>query len=214
MNNQSIILDLDDTIFPTKTMDKEVFDSFFNNLTECLQVEHDSSQINDIINELWIRPIDYVFNKHNVKYGLVLSAFDFFKTADINLNINPYSDYSYLKSIPQTKFLVTTGIKNLQLAKIKALRIEKDFEEIFIIDPIIDNQPKSLVFKQIIENHNLLPSQIFVVGDNPDSEIKSGNDLQMITVQILRENIIKGDNANYYIHNFNELKSILDINHE
>ncbi len=195
-------------------MDKKVFDSFFNNLTECLKVEHDSTQINNIINELWVRPIDYVFKKHNVDFDLISGAFDFFKFADLSLNIKPYSDYYSIKSIKQTKFLVTTGIKNLQLAKIRALGIEKDFEEIFIIDPIIDNQPKSLVFRQIIENYSLLPSQVLVVGDNPDSEIKSGNDLQMITVQILRENIIKGNDANYYIHNFNELKSILDKIHE
>lgn len=214
MNNQALILDLDDTIFPTKSMDKEIFRPFFDDLTATLAIHFDSQQIENIIEELWERPIDYVFNKHNIKYDWVSSLFTFFDTIDLKLDIQTYQDYCYLRSNELPKYLVTTGIKNLQSAKIRALGIENDFDNIYIIDSISNSKSKNFIFRQIVQDYKLKPNQIFVIGDNPDSEIESGNIEQMITIQILREKVKKGTNADYYIKSFYDLNKILSKENE
>ena len=74
----------------------------------------------------------------------------------------------------------------------------------------------SRVFQQFeicqsrINKYCLIPEKTYVIGDNPDSEIEIGNVLNMITIQILRDNVIKGNNARYYINSFNDLKMIIN----
>ena len=67
-----------------------------------------------------------------------------------------------------------------------------------------------IFFKDLIQEFNLTPGKTYVVGDNADSEIKAGNSLNMITIQILRENVTKGDNARHYIKSFSELDQIIN----
>jgi FMN phosphatase YigB (HAD superfamily) len=60
-----------------------------------------------------------------------------------------------------------------------------------------------------MEQHNLIAEKTYVIGDNPNSEISAGNNLNLKTIQILRHNIKKGHNAKYYISSFEELKNII-----
>jgi putative hydrolase of the HAD superfamily len=61
-----------------------------------------------------------------------------------------------------------------------------------------------------LENGKLTPTEVFVIGDNPDSEIEAGTRLGMRTVQILRPGVPRGDNATYYVETFDELKMLLE----
>jgi len=48
-----------------------------------------------------------------------------------------------------------------------------------------------------------------VIGDNPDSEIAAGNNLGMITVQILRRpTMLKGE-ADYHVKDLYKVKELL-----
>ena len=97
----------------------------------------------------------------------------------------PFKDYASVKEMDCRKFLVTTGITKLQQAKITALFNDEDFDEIIIDDPYKENRlGKKNIFSDIAYRYNLKPSQIWIIGDNPDSEIAAGNALGMNTVQI------------------------------
>ena len=52
-------------------------------------------------------------------------------------------------------------------------------------------------------------SELLVVGDNPESEIKAGNNIGIETVQILREGIAPSKIANYRIKHLNELNKLI-----
>ena len=74
---------------------------------------------------------------------------------------------------------------------------------------MIETKTKVDIFQELLEAHNLKPERTFVIGDNPNSEIHAGNQLNLKTIQILREGISKGTNADFYIHSFEELEEIL-----
>lgn len=207
----AVILDLDDTIFETKSMDASVFEPFFNHLSLKLNDNFDPHAIENIIKDLWQRPFDIVFKKYNISLASIESSFKLLESLELDLKISFYQDYSFIRNLQTQKFLVTTGLSALQKAKIKTLCIEKDFTKIIINDPIKDHRTKQDIFVELITEFNLIPENTFVIGDNADSEIKAGNFLNMNTIQILRKNIIKGNNAKYYIKSFTELKDILKL---
>jgi FMN phosphatase YigB (HAD superfamily) len=55
----------------------------------------------------------------------------------------------------------------------------------------------------------LSSEEVIVVGDNPDSEIEVGNRLGIRTVQILRPEVPRGENATHHIVTLTELKTLL-----
>jgi putative hydrolase of the HAD superfamily len=210
MIDKVLILDLDDTIFPTKSMDNKLFEPFWNDLIQRLKSSFDQLNIKNIIYDLWERPIDFVIKKYQIPQEIIIESLKILNDLNIDLKIYPFPDYKYLKDLLIPKFLITTGITNLQKAKIKALKIENDFTEIIINDTIINNKTKKDLFIGLINKYNLIPEKTYVIGDNPDSEIEAGNVLKMITIQILRDNVIKGDNAKYYINLFYDLAMIMN----
>lgn len=80
------------------------------------------------------------------------------------------------------------------------------FQEIIINDRLIESKTKLDIFQELIVKYNLVPDRTFVIGDNSNSQIQAVNYLNFKTIQILRDNEVKGDNANY---SFEELKNII-----
>jgi len=210
MIDNAIILDLDDTIFSTKSMGNEIFEPFINDLITRLKASYDNQTISRIIDNLWVSPIDIVINRYNIPKDLILESLQVLDNLTIDLNIVPFADYGFIKCLETPKYLITTGITYLQQSKIISLGIDKDFVEIIINDTIKESKTKKDLFIGLVSKYGLTPERTYVIGDNPDSEIKAGNDLNMITIQILRENIKKGDNATYYINSFAELENIFN----
>lgn len=209
MTNKVLILDLDDTIFETKSMDKKILNPFFDDLLFNLKPIFNLNQIEEIYNDLWKYSWDFVIEKYSIPKEIFINSIIILENSNFKLKIKTFPDYSFIKNFPVDKFLVTTGLTFLQNQKIKALQIENDFKEIVINDRLFSNETKFDIFKKLILKHNINPKESYVIGDNSDSEIKAGNELNFKTIQILRKNVEKGNNACFYIDSFDELEYII-----
>lgn len=209
---KALVLDLDDTIFQTKSMDARVFEPFFQHFRSLLSVSFRRPMIDAIIADLWEATRDKVIEKYGIPEAMMQDAISFLDNLELNLDISPYPDYHCLRNLPCQKFLVTTSVASIQRKKIRALGIEADFTAIIINDPFGKRQSKLDIFRELCAGYNLVPGSTYVLGDNPESEIEGGNALGMITVQILRPGVIKGHNAQYWISSFEELLPIFHAN--
>jgi len=207
---KTLILDLDDTIFQTRSMDPKIFEPFFKHLALNLKPNFDSKTIDAISHDLWQNTWDKVIHKYGIPLPSIMESVKLLEKLELNLKIVPYPDYNFIKNFTGRKFLVTTSLTSLQVSKIKALKIENDFEKIVINDTFKETKTKHDIFKELVSEFNLKPETTFVIGDNAASEIEAGNQLNMITIQILREGVVKGNNARYYIKSFEELREVLN----
>jgi len=210
MKMNTLILDLDYTIFKTNTIDKKVFDPFFEHLLTDLRSLFSEEIIENIVTDLWRDSWDVVLDRYSIPKEVFAKSVNVLESSTLKLEISTYADYHHIKKYAIDKFLVTTGLTSLQKAKIKALDIENDFKEIIINDRLIESKTKLDIFQELITKYNLIPEDTYVIGDNPDSEIHAGNHLNLKTIQMVRDNVIKCDTANYHINSFEELKNIID----
>jgi putative hydrolase of the HAD superfamily len=204
---KTLILDLDDTVFRTRSMDPGAFEPFFKHLKNGLRNNFDTETITAIEQDLWHMTWDQVMRKHLVPAELMTASIKLFDDLP-ELNISTYPDYHRIKELPYPKFLVTSSVANLQRHKIKALGIENDFEKIVIIDPFQTGSNKKNEFETLMTDYDLLPAKTFVIGDNADSEIKAGNELGMITIQVLAEGGKKGE-ASYHVNCLGEIPDLI-----
>jgi FMN phosphatase YigB (HAD superfamily) len=209
--NKAIILDLDDTIFKTRSMDSRVFEPFFADLRRRLNIHYTPQEVELIIDDLWHHTWNIVMDRYHIPFEILSSSFEVLESLNPVLDIAPYPDYECIKRLPCPKFLVTTSLTSLQTTKIKALNIRDDFTKIVINDPFRHRKTKQDIFAVLASEFALVPGRTYVVGDNPESEIKAGNGLNMVTVQILREGVVKGNAARHHIHSFYELEAIMNL---
>jgi putative hydrolase of the HAD superfamily len=206
-----LILDLDDTIFETKSMNPRIFDSAVSLIQAHYEQHYSQAKSKEIITELWSYPVDVVFAKHHTAETLIQKFYQKIEEIDFReLEIKPFEDYREIQKLDEQKVLVTTGLKELQYAKIKALGIESDFDEIFIDDPrTIPRRHKIDIFRQILQETKIECQEFWVIGDNPESEIKAGKALGMKTIQRKSKGQKPSELADYKIESFEELERII-----
>ena len=185
MSIKALIVDLDDTIFPTNSIDKNLIKPFFNKLEEANDVLS-MQEFTKAKEALWKRPFHEVAASFAFSDKMIFEGLETLNGMEFNLRIKPFDDYQYLRAIGKDQYLVTTGIRKLQMAKIEALGISGDFKEIFIDDPTVEAGGKLRVFKSILERYGYWSEELLVIGDNAESEIKAGQILGMHTLWINR----------------------------
>jgi FMN phosphatase YigB (HAD superfamily) len=206
----AVIYDLDDTIMPTRGIPQYTFEPVF----EAVRIANNDHLQTDVLDkafaELWRKPLDVVAFEYGFTVEMVNECRNALINTDYKLAISPFDDFEAIKQIEGMRLLVTTGITKLQQAKIDALFKWGDFDEIIIDDPYLDNRlGKKKIFAMLSERYQLKPEQVWVVGDNPDSEIAAGNELGMNTVQILRPGVEPSNEAKFTINSFYELKGLI-----
>ena len=206
-----LIFDLDDTIFETRSMNPQIFEPAIALIHDYYKGNNTNVEPEVVIADLWARPIDVVFSTYNTPSWVTTAFYDKISEIDYqDLNINTFEDYSAINVIQNRKILVTTGLRELQLAKVNALGITSDFEAIHIDDPRLNPRRHKIdIFQQILHETQKVPSEIWVIGDNPNSEIEAAKALGMHT--ILRKSHRKSSTiqADHEIDSFEELKNII-----
>lgn len=205
MIKKALILDLDDTIYPIKS----VADKMFAELYDLIKPHVNEQVYQEIKEDLLTTPFQkvadrYAFDKELKEEGMKLSL-------DMNYSdpMAAFEDYRLIKDLKIEKFLVTAGYTKLQKSKIKQLNIEKDFREIFIPDPAKSDLSKKDIFEQIMQKYHYKPNEVLVIGDNPETEIAAAKELEIDTYLYDPEGKYSPALADYYGSNYKNLLFIL-----
>ena len=204
---KALIFDLDNTVYPVPQYGERMFGSLFQ------LIEQDggySGNMSDIKYDLMRKPFQLAAEKYRFSKKLVQKGTGLLKGLTYDGPIEPFSDYQEMRKISVDRYLVTAGFKKFQWSKIRALGIEKDFKQVYIVD--ISLQTKKDVFEKILRENAYMPSEALVVGDDPEGEIRAGRELGMITVLYDRSGRIDDAEANYKIPDLGKLAEILNLN--
>jgi putative hydrolase of the HAD superfamily len=212
-----LIIDLDDTIYATQSISADVVAPALSVIKKGLSIHGYESRnqktkhgVHHIIQELWEHPFDVVARKYQFPQTLVDQFYAKINSMQFEFDILPYPDYTHLKAIEHTKVLVTTGFKQLQLAKIKSLGIASDFEAFHIDDPSdTKRKGKQQIFSEIIARSAIPKNRVWVIGDNPQSEILAGYNLGLTTVQVIKNNQTPSDLSTHIISSYQELPKLI-----
>ena len=157
---------------------------------------------------------DVVAERFQFTAAMYRAGAEGFGAAEIATPMHGYPDLHAMRELRARRFLVTTGFPKLQQSKIRALGICSCFEAIHV-DSIADHprRGKQALFADIVRRYGLTAREVWVVGDNGESEIAAGNQLGMITVQMLRPGVERCNTARYFVSNLIELKTLMDRSH-
>ncbi|WP_183560493.1 HAD family hydrolase [Mucilaginibacter sp. SP1R1] len=169
---KAIILDLDNTIYPVSSIASDLFDCVFEFL-DSLAVELSAETIHMAKEEMKRRPYQQVADQYNFSETAKNTGAAILKNLEYDLPMQTYEEYKHISNTPIIKFLVTTGFTKLQWSKIKQLDIERDFKDIYIVDPEVSPATKKDIFAMIMNNNHYQPEDLLVIGDDPESEIKA-----------------------------------------
>lgn len=204
----ALILDMDNTVFPTSSITDELFEPIYQLLEKHKDKvgEENIQEIRKLVSKKAWQKIaeEYDFNEELTNEGA-----DILRETTYNKPITLFDDYALVKELAIDKHLVTMGFTKMQWSKIKMLNIESDYREIVVNDPETTEDTKKEVFERIIKKYDLNPQEVLVIGDDPESEIKAGNDLKMPTVLYDRMNEYEDKHATHHIHNYSELAAII-----
>ena len=185
MTIKALILDLDNTIYPVSSIGEELFRDLFR-----LIEDHGAFDCNKetIKRDIMSKPFQRVAREQHFSEELTKQGIELLEETTYDKEMKPFEDYKEIKKLPCEKILVTTGFSKMQKSKVRQLGIEQDFKEIHIIDPIFSDKSKKDVFIDILQRNEYEKSEVLVVGDDPNSEIKAAKELGLEAVLYDKEN--------------------------
>ena len=134
--------------------------------------------------------------------------------------IKPYPDVvpvlEFLKKRGYRLGIISDGLIDVQLNRIRALKLEKYFDMFTFSEEVGKNKPALEIFQLALRKANCSPSEAVMVGDNVKTDIAGANKIGMISIWI-RRGIFKNvepdsqlETPNYTIYTLNELIDILN----
>ncbi|UEG53676.1 HAD family hydrolase [Mucilaginibacter daejeonensis] len=178
MKIKAIFFDLDNTIYPVSSIGEELFEPLFGLIEQSGELD----DLEAIKAEIQRKPFQQVAQKHGLSKELTQKAIDMLQDLTCDMPMSPFADYASTRELPLRRFLITAGFTKMQQSKVTQLKLEGDFEEIHIIDPMKTNENKKARFKKIAEANSFAPQEVLVVGDDDASEIQAARDLGMKAV--------------------------------
>ena len=176
---KAIIYDLDNTLYPVSAIGERLFAGLFAIIRQSGEAK---DRWTEIRKDIMRRPFQVVALQYGFSPALTKMATGHLEHLRYEEPIDTFEDYPIIKEIPGERFLVTTGFKDLQESKIKAMSIADDFAERHIIDPLHSRLTKKEVFADIMRRRGYQAGDLLVVGDDPESEIRAAQALGIKTV--------------------------------
>ncbi|WP_374164591.1 HAD family hydrolase [Arcticibacter sp. MXS-1] len=204
---QALILDLDNTIYPVRSIGEELFAPLFE-LMNKHKGDISKEDFEQAREDIMRRPFQKVAQDYHFSNELTQQGLELLRNATYEGPMAPFPDYQTIKSIRAEKFLVTTGFLKLQSSKVDKLGIRNDFREIYIIDPDTTEKTKKDIFADILEKYGLQAEEVLVVGDDPESEIEAAAALRIDSFLYDPEERSTGARSTYRGRDFQQLLSL------
>ena len=207
---KAIIFDLDSCLAAADEVGEQLFAPAFAAIRAANRGTLPESVLQEAFAECWRCAFDFVAAKYRFSEAMRVAGWEAFARMEVAEPMRGYGDLSVLGELPVQQFLVTSGFRRLQESKVRALGLADGFAAIHI-DAIDEpeRKGKQAIFQELLRTHRLRPEEVWVVGDNPDSEIAAGNRLGIRTIQILRPGVPVSNAATAHIHGLAELKALL-----
>lgn len=206
---KALILDLDNTIFNTKTIADAVF-APIEELMHQYRGNISNEELELAKEELTRTPFQKIATQFPFKEGFAEKGIEILKETTYSGPATPYKDYELVKAIPLEKYLVTFGFVKLQNSKVDALGIRGDFKEIHIVDPELRPITKKDIFQEIMDKHGYTKDELLAVGDDPESEIKAAQELKIKTYLYDPESRFKTGKADFHEQNYKLLYKMIE----
>ena len=191
-----IILDLDNTIYPVSSIGEKLFEPLFR-LLQRPEYHLTESTIQNARHQIMRIPFQKVADEFHFPDKLTESALALLRHLTYDEKMEYFDGYPLIRQLDTRKFLLTTGFQKLQESKVRSLGIGEDFTEIFIIDPDQSKMTKKDAMVLIMEKYILSPGDLLVIGDDPESEIKAGRELNIETYLLDPEELFPHSPATY-----------------
>lgn len=205
---KAIIFDLDMCILDTHSLTGP----FFQPVLDALRNANLPPEIKEKVErQLWTTSLDDTVDMFIVPEDVAEDMREAYRHIEVPDGIKSFGDENYIKRLDVKKILVTSGYKRFQETKISKLGIAPLFDEIVIdaLDYREQRKGKKKIFKELLEKNQWDKDEVFVVGDNPVSELGAAKSLGIPTIQILRPTIVKWDEATHHISSFRELEKLV-----
>jgi putative hydrolase of the HAD superfamily len=179
MRKKAIFLDLDNTIYPVSSIGEKLFKTLYQLIIESGEY---NGKFDEVKAQILRKPYQLVSKEFSFSARLHNDGLTLLTNLVYSDPIKPFDGYKLVKEFPCKKFLITFGFTKMQHSKIDMLGIRNDFEEIFVIDPDKTHMTQKDIFLRILKKHNLETSDVVVVGDDLNSEIKAASELGIDTI--------------------------------
>ncbi|RYE19390.1 MAG: HAD family hydrolase [Sphingobacteriales bacterium] len=207
---RALIYDLDNTVYPVKSISEDLFADLFKLIDENTE-GISQNDINSAKEEVTRRPFQKIADEYGFSEELKQQATELLRTLTYNKPMEPYADYIYVKSFQPDKFLVTTGFIKMQSSKVKMLGIAGDFKQVYIVDPDTTDKTKKDIFEGILQKYNYKTNEVLVIGDDPESEISEAKKVGIKTVLYDPNKKYSTTDADHIIVNHRELSQLLQL---
>lgn len=174
MSKKAYIFDLDNTLYSVPEYADRMFKQLFSIIEESGNYKGNLQEIKD---QLMRVPMQKVAEKFSFGEELKQKLVEHLRQLTYNEPITPFKDYELIRQLPGDRFIVTMGFEKFQRSKIKAMKIEQDYKEIFVVDPDTTDKIKRDLLEDIISKYGYATSNVFIIGDDPDSEVLAAQEL-------------------------------------
>lgn len=207
---KAILFDLDSCLAAADEPGEPLFAPAFAAIRAANDGSVPEATLRAAFRECWRVAFDAVAEKYGFTAAMRAAGWQVFRRTEVTTPLRGYDDLAVVRELPVLRFLVTSGFRRLQTSKVRALGFADWFTAI-VIDAIDEpnRRGKHGIFTDLLRAHRLRPTEVLVVGDNPDSEIETGNRLGMPTIQILRPGVPRSERASRHIHSLVELRELL-----
>ncbi len=233
---QAIFFDIDDTLCATSEFTKEARQNALNAMLALglkMPISFLKNELNQIVTEFSSNYSQH-FNKllerippesyENINPAILIAAavnsyhytkFHKLKTFD---DVIPF--LKKIANYPIIKGIISDGLAIKQAQKLLLLDIYSYFtpQAIFISEQVGISKIDPKIYEYICEKMKILPEQTMFIGDHPDKDIDTANQIGLISVRIRKNgkyDIFPSKTPPCYeIKTFTELDHILELNYE
>ncbi len=192
MTVKAVVFDLDDTLYSSK--------DFYYKVYGCIQSMYNINKedvLNFLIKHYKNKTIKNLINnilKCDVKLDLIKHARDLLEC---------------LKNKQYKVGLITNGIPSIQKIKLKKLGIYDIFDSIVYAVELKAMKPSHIPYLKSIEELNVLPSESFYIGDDPNIDFCGARRIGMHTIRI-KYGVYKNSPSNKCVdYEINSYKALL-----